>query len=121
MLNAIEHPKGGWNTERRESTSVQWNWGKFDFNRVFKLGLAKEASFRHTDMRKIEMLGRRNNVLKNIEIEKPCTYMDGGINLICLGCQVERKEAGHTVFHPVWTKVVRFRARYYVYFTEKEN
>lgn len=50
-------PNRGWNTERRESTSVWWNWGKFDFSRVFKLGLAKEANFRHADMRKMEMLG----------------------------------------------------------------
>lgn len=101
MLNAIEHPQGGLEHREEKKYFCSVKLGKFDFGRVFKLGLAKEASFRHIDMRKMEMLGRRNNLFKNIEIDKPCTYMDRGKKLICLGCQVERKEAGHTVFHPV--------------------
>lgn len=41
--------------------------------------------------------------------------------MIGLGCQVVREETGNTVLCTVWTKVVSFRARYYIYFTEKEN
>ena len=43
------------------------------------------------EMKKRGMLGRRDNIIKDTEIEEPHAYMDGGIYLICLGYQVERR------------------------------
>lgn len=68
-------PKGGSNTEKRESTSGWWNWERFNFGQGFKLRVAKEVGFRHMEVRKMDMLGRRNNIIKDTEIENPPTYI----------------------------------------------
>lgn len=48
------------------------------------------------EMRKIDIPGKRN---KDGEREKtPHACIDGGIDLIFLGCQVVREEGGNTIF-----------------------
>lgn len=45
-------------------------------DRIFKPGLAKEVAFRHTEMRKTDILEGRNNIIKDTEIEKTCMHVE---------------------------------------------
>lgn len=115
MPNALECCQGSWNKEERKLLVLGGSVESFILDEVSKLGLAKEVGFRPKEMRNMDAPGSKNNIIKDTEIEKAHTYTDGGMYLIFLGCQVVREEVGNTVFLMVWTKVVSFRARYYVY------
>lgn len=78
-------------------------------DRAFKLQVAKRGRFQ-THESEENGYARKKKDHKDTEIEKPHTYVDGGIYVIGLGCQVVREETGNTVFCTVWTKVVSFRA-----------
>lgn len=115
MLNVFECCQGSWNKEERKLFVFGGSVESFILDEVFKLGFVKEVGFRFKEMRNMDVLGSKNNIIKDIEIEKVYIYIDGGMYLIFLGCQVVREEVGNIVFFMVWIKVVSFRVRYYVY------
>lgn len=77
--NAIKHypPLRVAGIQRREKLLLFDRIGEsFILDRIFKLGLAKEVAFRHTEMRKIDIPEGRNNIIKDTETEKTCTHVE---------------------------------------------